>query len=147
MSEANENSVPETVVHDVVMQRIGELIRTQDNRATSDPIFIVQRRKRIYGLDTDYAEDTCWIDDDGDEADSDMELELSVKVDCGESTEGWREAGYMDQWEFVTACFTEQGCKDYIAANGHNLGETRIYAASAYRNSEFIAVREFLKSV
>lgn len=53
---------------------------------------------------------------------------------------------YVDQWEFVTVCFTEQACEDYIASNGHNLNEPRIYAASAYGNREMIAIREMLKS-
>lgn len=50
----------------------------------------------------------------------------------------------FDVWEFVTACFTEKGCKDYLAVNGHNLTEPRIYAAGSYRNEEFRTVREYL---
>src|SRR5207342_1777997 len=38
------------------LAEIGELIRTQDNRITSEPVFVVEQRTRIYGLDTDYTE-------------------------------------------------------------------------------------------
>jgi len=100
------------------VEQISELVRTQDNRATSDPIFIVQQKRRIWGMDGHYSDDYEWIDGD--------------------------RVYYVDMWEFVTACFTEQGCKDYIAANGHNLNEPRIYAASAYRNREMIAIRKLL---
>jgi hypothetical protein len=58
--------------------------------------------------------------------------------------DGVRRLGYIEVWEFVTGCLTEQGCKDYIACNGHNLREPRIYAYGAYRNAEFIALRKWL---
>jgi hypothetical protein len=46
---------------------------------------------------------------------------------------------------FVTTCFTEAGCNDYIRLNGHNhRGKLRVYADSSYRNEEFRAVRAFL---
>ncbi len=35
-----------------IMQRIGEQLRTQDNRCTSDPVFIVQQRVRIWGVES-----------------------------------------------------------------------------------------------
>ena len=52
---------------------------------------------------------------------------------------------YQDTWHFVTACFTEVGCNDYIRLNGHNhRGKLRVYADSSYRNEEFRTVRAFL---
>lgn len=128
------------------LQKIGELIRTQDNRCTSDPLFLVQERRRIYGMNADCCEETVWIHCDGEEANEDEELELEQKEDLGEVPEEWTKTGYMDIWEFVTVCFTEKACEDYIAANGHNLNEPRIYATSAYRNRGMIAIREMLKS-
>jgi hypothetical protein len=83
---------------DAAMASIGALIRTQDNRCTASPIFIVQQRRGKH-------------------------------------------------WDFVTACFTEQGCKDYLARDGHNLKEPRIYAAGSYRNSEWQAVRNYLAAL
>lgn len=47
--------------------------------------------------------------------------------------------------EFVTVCFTYQGCKDYLAVNGHNLNQPFIYVHSLFRNSEMLSIREFLK--
>lgn len=131
------------------LHRIGELIRTQDNRATSDPLFIVQQKKRIYGLDSDRCEEYEWIDEyDHEHVADDIERAGCDALERdGKRPEGWQKVYYVDQWEFVTACFTEQGCKDYIAANGHNLNEPRIYAASMYRNREMIAIRETLKSM
>lgn len=131
------------------LREIGHQIRTQDNRTTSEPIFIVQQRKRIFGLDPDYTEDTVWVNAAGacETADDDERRELDAKEAAGESTDGWVKTGFMDIWEFVTPCFTEKGCQEYIEANGHNLTEPRIYAATAYRNEEFIFLRNWLGSL
>lgn len=126
------------------MQEIGSLIRTQDNRATSDPIFIVQRLRRMYGVDAEYACSSVWLDSDQEEASEIEAAGLAVLSANGVAIEGWEKVWYIDHWDFVTACFTEKACQDYIAAHRHNLGESRIYAASAYGNPEWIAVRKFL---
>jgi hypothetical protein len=140
-------NAPDASDHAVVMQQIGELIRTQDNRCTSDPLFLVQEKKRMYGMDPDYCEDYDWLSEDHEAVADEIERAgLDVLDDKGVEIKGWEKAYYIDQWEFVTVCFTEQACKDYIEANGHNLNEPRIYAASAYRNREMIAIREMLKS-
>lgn len=99
-----------------------ERLHTQDNRITDNPLFAVQQRRRVYGVDEERR--------DGVEADADG-------MPCG----------YVDRWEFVTGCMTEQGCKDFIRVNGHNLNEPRIYAYGSYRNAEFIALRKWLMSL
>ena len=124
---------------------IGELIRTQDNRITAHPQFIVQQRRRIYGVNHDFTDEYEWRDNEDSErvATEDEVGQLEHPFEDHNLGGDWEKVGYVDIWEFVTACFTEKGCEDYIAANGH-LNSPRIYAASAYRNREFIDVREFL---
>ncbi|EEQ1799832.1 hypothetical protein GZD96_005730, partial [Escherichia coli] len=47
---------------------IGENIRTQDNRITSDPMFCVYQKREIV-VDADYDYDRIvWVDEDGNEA-------------------------------------------------------------------------------
>lgn len=132
----------------IVMQHIGEQIRTQDNRCTSDPLFIVQQKQRIWGMDLNYTDDYAWLDTSNEHTEA-TDVEAAgldaIEDKCGDLGD-WEKVGYVDTWEFITACFTEKACQDYIAANGHNLNEPRIYAASAYRNLEMIAVREMLKT-
>ena len=127
------------------MQQIGELIRTQDNRITDAPMFIVQEKKREYGYDPDYSDDSVWLDSENEYREA-TEAQSIWLDSLAETTSGWVKTGYKDRWEFVTACFTEQGCKDFIAADGHNHCELRIYADGSYRNAEFRAVREYLMS-
>mgnify|MGYP000977418544 CR=1 FL=1 len=134
------------------LQAIGEQIRIQDNRATDAPIFIVQQRKRIYGIGEDYTDDYVWIDTQGDSHEADPEeaatLDAMYEEDFyHEGLKNWRRVGFIDIWEFVTACFTEKGCQDFIALNGHNLTDPRIYAAGSYRNIEYRTVRDYLKSL
>lgn len=129
------------------LRQIGNLIATQDNRITDQPIFIVQQRRRVYGFDTDYCENFIWVcsEDDYSEASAEEAAELEAEYQkSGRVKSGWQRTGYTDQWEFVTACFTEQGCKDYLERDGHNLKEPRIYAEGSYRNEEFRAVRDSL---
>jgi len=125
---------------------IGHLIRTQDNRCTAEPLFIVQEQKRTYGFDPAYSDKTVWIGSDGDEVDAEEQTRLEKLRDDGEDIPGdWTRTAYQDTWHFVTACFTEKGCNDYIALNGHNhSGKLRVYADGSWRNEEFRAVRAFL---
>ena len=129
---------------------IGQEIRNQDNRGTDAPIFIVQQKRRIYGLTDDYSDQYDWFDG-ADELPTQDEQEKLDEIHLKDSAiiDGvqWRRVYYIDIWEFVTACFTEKGCEDYIAINGHNLNEPRIYADGSYRNAEFREVRKYLMSL
>lgn len=124
-----------------------ERLHTQDNRITSNPLFAVQQKRTVAGLDEDYADKFAWICD-GSEVDSEESARLDALREADEPIpDDCRRVGYVEKWEFVTGCLTEQGCKDFIDCNGHNLNEPRIYAYSGYRNAEFIAVREWLMSL
>ena len=128
-----------------------ERLHTQDNRITDNPLFAVQQKRRVYGLDEDYEAAHGWFHPDRDSlvVEGGPEFaELEAAWESGEEPEGgWRRVGFKDTWEFVTGCLTEQGCKGYIACNGHNLHEPRIYAYGSYRNAEFIALRKWLMSL
>ena len=132
------------------LKKISMLLHSQDNRCTADPIFAVRQKRRRWGIE-EPEDDYAFINAENDyetveRGDPDFER-LDALDDNFELPKEWRKSGYVDEYEFVTACFTEQGCKDYLARNGHNLNEPEIYAYSAYRNQEFIEVRNFLKSL
>ena len=117
---------------------IGKQIAEQDNRCTDRPIFLVQQKVTDSGYDENYVDDVMWIGDGGAVADAEEKDRLETAYEqTGDIPDGWTRTGYRDRWEFVTACFTEQACKDHIAANGHNLREPRIYADHSCRNFEF----------
>ncbi len=129
------------------LKKIGELIRTQDNRATDCPIFIVQEQRRDYGYNPDWSDESAWLDTHNDYNEASDDLAEHLDSLDGETPERWQKVYYKDRWVFVTACFTEQACKDFIKEDGHNHGKLRIYAAGSYRNHEFRAVRDYLESL
>lgn len=134
------------------VRNIGRAINSQDNRCTDQPIFIVQQ-KRTYVGSEGYNHDARieWRRDDSDShALASPSYAKSLERNYRETYEvkaGWIRFSVFDVWEFVTACFTENGCKAYLATNGHNLKETRIYAEGSYRNEEFRSVRDYLRGL
>ncbi|EQA0898592.1 ead/Ea22-like family protein [Escherichia coli] len=127
---------------------IGENIRTQDNRITSDPMFCVYQKREIV-VDADYGYDRIvWVDEDGNEANKRQSRRLELlHENFREPPEKWRRVAVKDINEFVTCCFTEQGCKDYLAVNGHNLRLPFIYVKSGFRNAEYIGIRNWLAGI
>ncbi|ELF2659314.1 ead/Ea22-like family protein [Escherichia coli] len=127
---------------------IGENIRTQDNRITSDPMFCVYQKREIV-VDADYDYDRIvWVDEDGNESNKRQSRRLELlHENFREPPEKWRCVAVKDIDEFVTCCFTEQGCKDYLAVNGHNLRLPFIYVKSGFRNAEYIGIRNWLAGI
>ncbi|ENC3163985.1 TPA: ead/Ea22-like family protein [Escherichia albertii] len=127
---------------------IGENIRTPDNRITSEPMFCVYQKRKIV-VDSDYDYDRIvWVDEDGNEANKRQSRRLELlHENFREPPEKWRRVAVKDIDEFVTCCFTEQGCKDYLAANGHNLRLPFIYVKSGFRNAEYIGIRNWLAGI
>lgn len=126
-----------------------EALSTQDNAATADPIFYVEVRERIYGMDFEEFDGSyVWVrEDECDvEADEAEAKALDEKyADTGDDPiDGWRRLGHIDTWKKVQPFFTRDGAQRYLDANRHNLKEPRIYVGSAYRNSEWQYVRSKL---
>jgi hypothetical protein len=123
------------------LRAIGERLRTQDNRITQDPIFQVQVKERIYGLDSSCSDDFVWRDDDYND------VEIPEDADPDEPPDGVTVIYYTTIWRVVKEAFTEEGCKEHLRLNGHNYrgyDEVRIYADSLYRCPEMIAIRNAL---
>ena len=133
------------------MVAIGELIRTQDNRITDQPFFAVMaKREIITSEDHDY-DRICWVENQsGDyvEATDTQRRRLeAIYQRRYEVRDGWDRYVMKEIDVFVTGCFTEQGCKDYISLNGHNLNKPFIYAFGSYRNNEYQSVRKFIMGI
>ena len=126
------------------LKTIADNIRTQDNRATSHPLFLVQQKSRTWGVDLAYTDHYEWVGTDDCELRPTPQQRLELERSYLFGNDRWDRVGYVDHWEFVTACFTESGCRDYIRANAQNLNQPRVYCVSLYRNDEMIAVREMI---
>lgn len=127
---------------------IADNIRTQDNRIMSEPMFCVyQKREIAVDSDCDY-DRIVWVDEDGNEASEHKSARLELlHENFREPPDGWRRVAVKDVDDFVTCCFTERGCKDYLACNGHNLRLPFIYVKSGFRNAEYISIRNWLAGI
>ncbi|WP_065906150.1 hypothetical protein [Raoultella ornithinolytica] len=125
---------------------IGELIRTQDNRITDQPMFVVFQKREIIGSDEHSPSRICWVWD-GEEVSELRAKRLEALYQDGRDTRGYDRYAMQEVDEFVSACFTEQGCKDYLRQNGHNLRLPYIYACGSFRNNEYQLVRNWLAGI
>lgn len=125
---------------------IGELIRTQDNRITDQPMFVVFQKQEIIGSDEHSPSRICWVRD-GEEVNPLRALRLEILYQDGRDTRGYDRYAMQEVDEFVTACFTEHGCKEYLRQNGHNLRLPYIYACGSFRNNEYQLVRNWLAGI
>jgi hypothetical protein len=135
----------------VSLEDIGERLRTQDNRFTADPIFLVQQRVRTYGIDIDYDPQIAWLyADDPNEVTPELaaKLEAQYQKDGEDEPEGYRRVGYAERWDYVQPFFTEAAADHFIATMAHRFrGPLRTYVDCAYRNWEWQAVRNHLMIV
>lgn len=125
---------------------IGELIRTQDNRITDQPMFVVFQKREIIGSDEHSPSRICWVWD-GEEVSELRAKRLEALYQDGRDTRGYDRYAMQEVDEFVTACFTEHGCKEYLRQNGHNLWLPYIYACGSFRNNEYQLVRNWLAGI
>ena len=119
-------------------------LKTQNNRGTSDPIWIVQQKVRDYGYHPDYADNWVYVSSDG------FELMECTTIDLSEETAdalGYDKCHYTDRWEYVQTFFTEEAAKKFIRTQSHNYNEMRIYVESAHNNPELRKIREHIMSL
>jgi hypothetical protein len=135
------NEVPENVL--VIARRMVEEAKDNDH-CTAHPIFNVQRRRIVTGIDTDYTDNVAWIDEDCDILDKEDSAPLeSAYQETGEVAEGYIRTGFSEEWEHVDSYLTER------SANSRCSGDPkyRVMVDSAYRNKEMQIVRDFLMSL
>lgn len=131
------------------LQEISIQLKTQHNSYTTLPIYTVQQRRRMYGMDPDYGGEVVWIySDEGDEVDKVKadRLEEQYTETC-DIPEDYIRTSYIDTWEYVTMFFTRKAAQEYIDKYHYNMNDPRIYVDSGYRNKEWELVRNHLMSL
>ena len=106
---------------------------------TANPVFIVQKRERIYGLDPQYGSDYVWCDtaNEYDEADAKTAKRLDALDNGCRETGKWEKIYYIDRWNYVCAHFTKEAAEVFIARKKHDYDKLRIYVESQYWCWEF----------
>lgn len=132
-----------------------ERIESNDNRGTAQPYLLLLQIKKTYIAHDDYGDDTKtrWVEQyTGDYVTADTEKELK------EIIRGWHhdeeyvdfdpyqitkyQEGYF--WETVNVFFTDEGYREHMKINGHNIGEHRTYGIHAFRNPEMKQVYDLI---
>lgn len=138
---------------------------------TADAIFIVQRKRLVTGIDTDYADDKVILCDDGkwfsiqeywDDLDYEEQVSLNKKSQdwCdkqfmkADSSDQWHLIGELDdhtvtgytwEWEYVNSHFTREAAKAFINRKKHDYRYgLRVYVDANIYCWEFNAIKEAL---
>ena len=113
-----------------------------NDHCTANPIFIVQKRERVYGFDSDYGNAYVWInaENDHEEADERTTKRLNAIDDDGRNTGNWNKIYYIDQWDYVCAHFTKEAAVAFIKRKRHDYSTLRVWVDSQYWCWEFNAI-------
>jgi GNAT superfamily N-acetyltransferase len=103
--------------------------------ATADPVYMVQQKARTYGIDPASWDPDGWviIDENGEEI-----AEFATEPDTSRLSDGHRLVAFAEEWRLVdgAVALTRRGIEEYLARNGHNLTQPRIWIGSAQRCAE-----------
>ena len=122
-------------------------VRNNDH-STRNPLFEVQRLRKITGIDPNYADTFMWVSDGEEVTDDAVIAEIQAKYDeTGNEPDGYQRVGYVEKWETADCMvfFTPQAAEAVM--KGKDPGEWRVMVNSAYRNHEFKAIQEYLQVV
>lgn len=151
----------------MTLEETSRLMRTQDNRGTQFPLFIIQEQKEVMtangrGDRTIYfnSEDQVSITADqyeeleeardSDKTDEEVaELLEDVGMDSlGEfEADDWERLEINDEYVFADQAgffFTEKACHDHIESNHYHYTKPRSYVISAWRNPEMVATMQMI---
>lgn len=134
------------------LDNLAHQLRSQDNRYTSYPVYEVQEKVRVTGIDTDYTEDVLWISPDSEIVGNDPEFDdlthdqlEALHNEGSDVPDGYTRTGYAERWEQRESFLTLEAAESYIKTNKHRHdGELRVYVDSAYRNKEWQELRRLL---
>ncbi|WP_460146666.1 hypothetical protein [Pseudomonas sp. S2_A02] len=141
------------------------------DHCTANAIFIVQAKRIIYGIDTDYSDnrvliDHCnegewfspeefWADQDHDERtalNKAMQAWSSCQFMKADESDQWYVlgdleghsiTGWQETWEYVNAHFTKDAAEAFIRRKKHDYRKgMRVYVDSQYYAWEFNAIKE-----
>lgn len=113
-----------------------------NDHCTRDPLFIVERRDRIYGFDPQYGDTYVWLDSNNEhtEADERTAKRLDALDDGGRTFRGWEKVYYEDRWKYVSAHLTKEAAQAYIVRKKHDYAELRVYVDCQLYCNEFNAI-------
>jgi hypothetical protein len=158
MNKTVKIEIPEDLYNALLVT--AENMRKQDNRATASPYFF-QIQETKSRLVPDGFGSPVWVDEDGDEYNSDEEVKQYLrdysslteeKIDDLTDSEleyqlekrGLRKYEKESFNTLSNVFFTEVAARNHIRVNGHNLDSPRDYISFGFRNPELENVVKLL---
>jgi hypothetical protein len=133
------------------LKNLAEELRTQDNAATANPIYIVQDEIRIWGDFSGGGTGILYVwKDDPEYWWHDYEEALAELQNSGYTEDNFEdkieEQEYIDEYVYITAHLTKKAAELYIEQNRHRMHNPRIYVDSQYRCHEFNILIDIIKN-
>ncbi|CAI1766309.1 Uncharacterised protein [Serratia fonticola] len=140
-----------------------------NDHCTAAPIFIVENRRLVSGIDKEYVDtdrlvvycdDSKWFSPEDYYYDLDEGMQTELDGECCDEhgasflnlkpyqqwehlscLENHTVTGYDWKWEYVNAHFTKEAAEAFIRRKAHDYGELRVMVDSQYWAWEFNAIR------
>jgi hypothetical protein len=130
------------------LEKLAQELRTQDNAATANPIYIVQREKRIWGDFNGGGDGVIyqWIADPEYWWNTKEEAFDAETVLTEDNFNNYiEEIEYITERQYVTAHLTKKAAELFIKENKHRYNELRIFVDSQYRCKEWNELTDIIK--
>lgn len=126
------------------LARMAVNLREQSNEYTASPIYCIQERVLVAGIDLDYATTVGWID--GDRNDGLADDHMTRVLDryyrrFNKEPDGWTRTGYEWAWRYTGRAYLTRAAADAFVGNSK---KHRVFVDSACRNHELKEVRRLL---
>lgn len=133
-------------------------LKTQDNRATDKPFFVVMEDEKLFGMHPDYSDKIAYVDmgDCNLTYETKEEAMLAIKDNdyiTEEEAEKYFDenitrTGYRHLKKVYNFFLTEKGYKEHMLQNKHNYNsDTYSYVECAYRNPEYDSLIKAIKEI
>lgn len=129
-----------------ILLRISADMRSQNNRSSQYPLFVVQEKVKRYTENGNERERQDYDLADANDLCEKCRAQYDETGDYPEECDDCPEYTFVRfDWEWQTSdragvFLTEGACRLHITVNGYHYREPRCFAISAWRNSEMVAV-------
>ena len=141
------------------LKELSHELKTQDNRATDKPFFVVLENEKLFGMSPEYTDNEVYVDmgDCNLTYDTKEEALLAIKNNDPHVTEEEAEkyfdenitrTGYQQIKQKHNFFLTEKGYKEHMLQNKHNYNSDACsYVECAFRNPEYDGLIKAIKEI
>ncbi|WP_341667392.1 hypothetical protein [Alcaligenes sp. SDU_A2] len=148
MSTDTQNSAPVSAepvaVPDAILLMAQRIAADDFEHCTSDPIFTVEKRNLITGLDLDYTDNIGWFCEGEQIDDEDAAVLEAAYQESGNVPDNYTRTGIEETWEHFATYVTLEAAREFVSKKGD---QYRVYVDSGCRNHEWKALRAFLLQI